>query len=139
MSIIVFRYLHFLGITFWIGSAVAVAIAAAAPSPLESGIAQSLRKITIRVTTPAMLFAFAGGFGMLIPNFAELYAKQGWMHTKLVLLLVLAGATGVLTGKLRRWAEGQEVSPAAFGKLAWTLSILAVLIITLAIFRPFSG
>lgn len=137
MSIIVFRYLHFLGITFWIGSAVAVAIAASAPSPMESGIAQSLRKISMRVTTPAMLFAFAGGFGMLIPNFAELYAKQGWMHTKLVLLLVLAGATGVLTGKLRRWAEGQEVSPKVFGKLAWTLSILAVLIITLAIFRPF--
>ncbi|MGB5365316.1 MAG: CopD family protein [Polyangiales bacterium] len=139
MSIIVFRYLHFLGITFWIGSAVAVAIAASAPSPLESGLAQSLRRITIRVTTPAMLFAFAGGFGMLIPNFAELYAKQGWMHTKLVLLLVLAGATGVLTGKLRRWAEGQEVSPTVFGKLAWTLSIIAVLIITLAIFRPFSA
>ncbi|MGB5373682.1 MAG: CopD family protein [Polyangiales bacterium] len=139
MSIIVFRYLHFLGITFWIGSAVAVAIAASAPSPLESGLAQSLRRITIRVTTPAMLFAFAGGFGMLIPNFAELYAKQGWMHTKLVLLLVLAGATGVLTGKLRRWAEGQEVSPTVFGKLAWTLSVIAVLIITLAIFRPFSA
>lgn len=139
MSIIVFRYLHFLGITFWIGSAVAVAIAAAAPSPLESGIAQSLRKISIRVTTPAMLFAFVGGLGMLIPNFAELYAKQGWMHTKLVLLLVLASATGVLTGKLRRRAEGQEVSPKVFGKLAWTLSILAVLIITLAIFRPFSA
>jgi uncharacterized membrane protein len=139
MSIIVFRYLHFLGITFWIGSAVAVAIAASAPSPLESGIAQSLRRITIRVTTPAMLFAFAGGFGMLIPNFAELYAKQGWMHTKLLLLLVLAGATGVLTGKLRRWAEGQEVSPTVFGKLAWTLSVIAVLVITLAIFRPFSA
>jgi uncharacterized membrane protein len=139
MSIIVFRYLHFLGITFWIGSAVAVAIAASAPSPLEGATAQSLRRITTRVTTPAMLFAFAGGFGMLIPNFAELYAKQGWMHTKLVLLLVLAGATGVLTGKLRRWAEGQEVSPTVFGKLAWTLSIIAVLIITLAIFRPFSA
>ena len=137
MSIIVFRYLHFLGITFWIGSAVAVAIAASAPSPMESGIAQSLRRISMRVTTPAMLFAFAGGFGMLIPNFAELYAKQGWMHTKLVLLLVLAGATGVLTGKLRRWAEGQEVPPKVFGKLAWALSILAVLIITLAIFQPF--
>jgi uncharacterized membrane protein len=60
------------------------------------------------------------------------------MHTKLALLLVLAGATGVLTGKLRRWAEGQEVSPKVFVKLAWVLSILAVLIITLAIFRPVS-
>lgn len=139
MSIIVFRYLHFLGITFWIGSAVAIAIAASAPSPLDSGIAQSLRKISLRVTTPAMLVAFAGGFGMLISNFAELYSKQGWMHAKLALLLVLAGATGVLSGKLRRWAEGQDVSPNAFGRLAWAVSILALLIVTFAVFRPFSA
>ena len=137
MSMIVFRYLHFLGITFWIGTAVAVAIAASAPTPWESGIAQALRKVTLRVTTPAMLVAFAGGIGTLVPNFAEVYAKEGWMHAKLALLLVLAGATGVLTGKLRRWAEGQEVSPKVFGKLAWAISILAVLIITLAIFQPF--
>lgn len=139
MSMIVFRYLHFLGITFWVGSAVAVAIAAATPTPWESGIAQTLRKVTLRVTTPAMLLAFAGGFGMLIPNFAEVYAKQGWMHGKLTLLLLLAGATGVLSGKLRRWADGQEVSQKTFTRLSWVISILAILILTFAIFRPFGG
>ena len=139
MSMIVFRYLHFLGITFWVGSAVAVAIAAATPTPWESGIAQALRKVTLRVTTPAMLLAFAGGFGTLIPNFAEVYAKQGWMHGKLTLLLLLAGATGVLSGKLRRWADGQEVSQKTFTRLAWVISILAILILTFAIFRPFGG
>jgi uncharacterized membrane protein len=136
---IVFRYLHFLGITFWVGSAVAVAIAAATPTPWESGIAQALRKVTLRVTTPAMLLAFAGGFGTLIPNFAEVYAKQGWMHGKLTLLLLLAGATGVLSGKLRRWADGQEVSQKTFTRLAWVISILAILILTFAIFRPFGS
>lgn len=138
MSMIVFRYLHFLGITFWIGSAVAVAIAAAAPTPWESGIAQALRKVTLRVSTPAMLVAFVGGFGMLIPNFAEVYAKQGWMHGKLTLLLILAGTTGMLTGKLRRWADGQEVTPKTFARLAWVISALAVLIVTLAVLRPFA-
>lgn len=137
MSTIIFRYLHFLGITFWIGTAVAVAIAASAPTPWESGIAQALRKVTVRVTTPAMLFAFAGGFGMLIPSFAETYAKQGWIHAKLTLLLALAAATGVLTGKLRRWAGGEEVSAKIFGRLAWIISALAIAVITLAIFRPF--
>ncbi len=139
MSMIVFRYLHFLGLTFWVGTAVAVAAVAAAPTPLESGIAQTLRKVTLRLTTPAMLLAFVGGFGMLIPNFAEVYAKQGWMHSKLTLLIVMAGVTGVLTGRLRRWASGQEVAQATFRRLAWVLSILAVLIVTFAIFRPFAG
>jgi len=137
MSMIVFRYLHFLGITFWIGTAVAVAVAASAPTPWESGIAQALRKVTVRVTTPSMLFAFVGGFGMLIPQFAEVYAKEGWMHAKLALLLALAGATGVLTGKLRRWAEGQDVEAKTFVRLAVAISTLAVLIVTLAVFRPF--
>lgn len=139
MSMIVFRYLHFLGLTFWVGTAVAVAAIAAAPMAVESGVAQALRKVTLRVTTPAMLAAFVGGFGMLIPSFAQIYAKQGWMHTKLTLLLVLAGVTGVLSGRLRRWAAGQEVSQATFRRLAWAIAIIAVLIVTFAVFRPFGN
>ena len=139
MSMIVFRYLHFLGVTFWLGSALALALAAAAPTPWESGIAQALRRVALRVTTPAMLIAFAGGFGMLIPKFAEFYAKQGWMHAKLTLLVILAGVTGVLTGKLRRWADGQEVSDTTFSRLASAVAVLGILIVTFAVFRPFSG
>ncbi len=139
MSMIVFRYLHFLGLTFWVGTAMAVAAIAAAPMAVESGVAQALRKVTLRVTTPAMLVAFVGGFGMLLPNFAEVYAKQGWMHTKLTLLIVLAGVTGVLTGRLRRWADGQDVSQATFRRLAWAIAIIAVLVVTFAVFRPFGN
>jgi putative membrane protein len=135
MAMVFFRYLHFLGTTFWIGTAVAVAIAASAP--WEGAMAGALRKVTVRVTTPSMLVAFVGGFGVLIPNFAEVYAKEGWMHAKLALLLALAGATGVLTGRLRRWAQGQDVEAKTFATLAWVISILAVLIVTLAVFRPF--
>jgi putative membrane protein len=139
MSMIVFRYLHFLGMIFWIGSAVAVSIAAAAPTPKDSGIAETLRKITLRVTTPAMLVAFAGGFGMLIPNFVDFYVRQGWMHTKLTLLLLIAGATGVLTGRLRRLADGREITQKTFSRLSWVISILSILIVTVSIFRPFGG
>ncbi|MGB5697502.1 MAG: CopD family protein [Polyangiales bacterium] len=139
MSMIIFRYLHFLGITFWVGSAVAVAFSASASATRgERGLAEALRRVTLRITTPSMLLAFLGGFGMLIPSFAEVYAKQGWMHTKLTLLLVLAGVTGVLTGRLRRWAGGEAIEPKTFVRLAWAISILAILIVTLAVFRPFS-
>jgi putative membrane protein len=139
MSMIVFRYLHFLGMVFWIGSALAVSIAAAAPTQKDSGMAQALRKVTLRVTTPAMLVAFAGGFGILIPLFVDVYARQGWMHAKLTLLLLLAAATGVLTGRLRRWADGQEITQKTFTRLSWVISILSILIVTFAVFRPFGG
>jgi putative membrane protein len=138
MSMIVFRYLHFLGMAFWVGSAVGVAIAAAAPTQWEGGIAQALRRVTLRVTTPSMLVAFAGGFGMLIPDFTETYAKAGWMHAKLTLVILLAAATGVLTGKLRRWAAGEEVDAKTFRKLAWVMAIIGMLIVTFAVFKPFA-
>jgi len=138
MSTIVFRYLHFLGMAFWFGSAIGVAIAAATPTQSPSGVAKTLRRVTVRVTTPSMLLAFVGGFGMLIPSFTEVYAKAGWMHAKLTLLILLAAATGVLTGKLRRWAGGQEVEAKTFGRLAWVIGILGVLIVTFAVFRPFA-
>ena len=60
------------------------------------------------------------------------------MHIKLTLLLVLAGATGVLTGKLRRWADGQEVTQTTFARLGAIIGLLAVLIVAMAIFRPLS-
>ncbi len=138
MSMIVFRYLHFLGMAFWVGSAIGVAIAAATPTESPTGFARTLRKVTVRVTTPSMLLAFAGGFGMLIPSFTEVYSKAGWMHAKLTLLILLAGATGALTGKLRRWAGGQEVEARTFARLAWIIGILGVLIVTFAVFRPFA-
>ncbi|MGD8608268.1 MAG: CopD family protein [Myxococcales bacterium] len=138
MSIIIFRYLHFVGIVFWVGTALAVSMIAATRASADGALARALRRVTIRVTTPAMLVAFAGGFGMLIPKFAEVYAKQGWMHAKLALLVVLAGVTGVLTGRLRRWADGQEVDANNFRRLAWAFAVLPILIVTLAVFRPFS-
>jgi putative membrane protein len=139
MSMIVFRYLHFLGVVFWLGSALAAALAAAYGPKADGGMAHALRKVTVRITTPSMVIAFAGGLGMLIPRFVDVYAKQGWMHAKLTLLLILAGATGVLTGRLRRWAAGQNVSQQTFARLAWVIGLIGVLIVTLAIFRPFGG
>jgi len=138
MSMIVFRYLHFLGMAFWVGSAVGVALAAAAPTDGDLGVARALRKVTLWVTTPSMILAFIGGFGVLIPNFTAVYAKAGWMHGKLTLVILLAGATGLLTGRLRRWAAGEDVEPKTFMRLAWFMGITGLLVVTLAVFRPFS-
>lgn len=138
MDMIIFRYLHFVGVVFWVGTALAVSMIASARASQDAALGSALRRVTLRVTTPAMVIAFAGGLGMLIPKFTDVYAKQGWMHAKLALLLVLAGVTGVLTGKLRRWADGQEIDPKTFQRLAWAFAVLPIFIVTLAVFRPFS-
>ncbi|MGB5811900.1 MAG: CopD family protein [Polyangiales bacterium] len=134
---LVFRYIHFLGVAFWLGSVISIAIVAATPTQSDSGVAAALRRAALRVATPAMLLAFIGGFGMLIPNFTTMYAKAGWMHAKLTLVILLAGATGMLTGKLRRWGAGQDVEPKSFSRLAAVMGVLGVLIVTFAVLKPF--
>ncbi|MEM7136948.1 MAG: CopD family protein [Myxococcota bacterium] len=135
MDTLVFRYLHFLGVAFWAGSAIAVAIAAATPTPSDSGVAVSLRKVMLRITAPAMLLAFAGGLAMFITNFA-LYKKAGWMHSKVTLAVLLAAATGVLSGRIRRWSDGQDIEPKSFARIGWFIGIVAALIVTFAVFKP---
>ena len=133
---LVYLFLHMLGVIFWIGSAVAIAMTAAAPTQPDSGVAQALRRVALRLTSPAMLIAFVGGLGLLIPNFTLLYARAGWMHGKLTLLLVLAGITGVLTGRLRRWTQGEDVNPRTFSRIAGAFGVIAVVIVVLAVFKP---
>ena len=69
-----FFFLHMLGIVFWPASLVTLAFLAAAPTPGAGadGLPQTLRKVNLQVTAPAMLLAFIGGLGMLIPNFGSL-------------------------------------------------------------------
>lgn len=137
MDFQVFQYLHFLGVAFWAGSAIAVAFTAATPTPSDAGVALALRKITLRVTAPAMLLAFAGGLAMFVTNFA-FYQRAGWMHTKITLAVVLAGVTGVLSGRIRRWSQGHDIEPRSFARVGWALVVVAVLIVTFAVFRPWA-
>ncbi|MEM9728354.1 MAG: CopD family protein [Myxococcota bacterium] len=137
MGIEVFRYLHFLGVAFWSGSALAIAIAAATPTPSDAGVAQALRRIMLRVTAPSMVLAFAGGLAMFVTNIS-IYRSAGWLHAKITLTVILAGATGVLSGRIRRWAQGQDIEPKSFSRIAWVIGVIALLIVTFAVFRPFS-
>ena len=87
MEQLIFRSIHMVGMLFWVGSAVAIGVAATVKSDAPRQSATALRKASLVVTAPAMVLSFVGGLGMLIPNFSAIYARAGWMHTKLTLLL----------------------------------------------------
>jgi putative membrane protein len=131
-----FFFLHMLGIVFWPGSLVTIAFVAASPTPGDDGLPQTLRKVNLQLTAPAMLLAFIGGLGMLIPDFGSLYARAGWMHAKLGLLLILAALSGVLSGRLRRWSQGQDIHPSQFGRIGWLAALTTAAILVFAVFRP---
>ncbi|MDH5491983.1 MAG: CopD family protein [Myxococcales bacterium] len=132
-----FRAIHMAGVIFWIGGVVSVAmLAAMAPKPGAAALS-AYRGVTLRVATPAMIVAWIGGLGMLLPSFTTLYVRQGWMHGKLGLVLLAAGLTGMLTAKLRKAALGEaELSASTMRALGLALFGLALIVVALAVFKP---
>lgn len=59
------------------------------------------RKLYKIITVPAMVLTFVFGILMIVANPALL--KQGWMHPKLTLVILLAGYTGFVGATRRKY------------------------------------
>lgn len=138
MSPLVFKLVHYVGSLLWVGGIVAVALAAASvPEGARKDAGPALRRAALSVATPGMVLAFVGGLAILVPSFSALYATAGWMHGKLTLVLLMAGLSGALSGKLRKLAAGEgEVKPGALKGMAGGLLLMAVVVVALATLKP---
>ncbi len=124
------RIIHVLGNILWLGGGTVAAFAMAnfalGAKDNRVAAAQVVRKVVTHVVTPGMLLSFAAGLYMLLSYWSELYAKAPWMHMKLTVGLVAAGFSGVLSGKLRRAANGAEITGGAMRTAGWVLLLSAV-------------
>ena len=134
---LVFRALHLAAAILWLGGLTSVSLAAAlAPDASRAELAGILRKVALRVATPAMVVAFVFGLSVLIPHFREQYAHAGWRHAKLTLVLVASALSGAVTGRLRRVAAG-SAAPGPLRIFGILLGVLTLLIVALAVLKPF--
>lgn len=125
---------HLVGGIVWLGASIAIGlIAAAAAADEQSKVAVLARRVARRVVTPALVLAFVGGLTMLGLAWS-VYARAGWMHAKLLVVVIAAGLHGALSAKLRKAAEGQQVSGLA--GLSYTFLVLLVLIVVLVLLGP---
>lgn len=124
------RIIHVLGNILWLGGGTVAAFAMAnfalSPKETRASAAQVVRKLVLSVVTPGMLLSFAGGLFMLMSYWSEIYAKAPWMHMKLTVGLVAAGFSGVLSGKLRRAADGAEITGSSMRTAGWVLLLSAI-------------
>jgi len=128
--------LHLIGVLFWVGSTFSAgAIAALSTEDDAQASAAKLRKLIRRFAVPGMLLAWIGGLGRLMPDFADVYAKAGWMHGKLTLVLIISALTGVMSAKLRRAAAGEGTLDAP-RKLGYLVMLLAAAVVILAVVKP---
>ena len=135
------RALHLVGAILWVGGVAFVGILAmaAATAEVEPRKVARLGRIGVlaRVTV-GMGLAWAAGLLMLVPSFTDVYARAGWMHAKLTLILVASGLTGALSGHLRKAANGDaDLSAGKVRGLSSAILAVATLIVFLAIMKPF--
>jgi putative membrane protein len=90
------------------------------------------------ITTPAMVATWLGGLTMIGHNSALL--SQRWMLVKLVLLVVLSGYHGWMSGVVKRLARGERVMTSArFRVMNEIPTVVLVLICTYAVLRDSVG
>lgn len=132
------RVFHFLGVALWLGATIASALLAAYAAEAGSNISAPARRVLRTVAVPAMLAAWLGGLGMAVPVFSEVYARAGWFHGKLTLVLVASGLSGAVSAVLRK-SEGGEVPVAKLRGFAIALLVIAIVVICLAVLKPGAG
>jgi len=94
------------------------------------------RKLYKIIIVPGMIATFVFGIAMIVQNTDLL--KQGWLHIKLTLVLLLAGYTG-FCGKTRRRFEADEIrfSSKACRILNEVPTLFLIGIIFIAVFRHY--
>ncbi len=135
------RILHILGIILWIGGGLSGALvamtAAGRGKDIREAMLADVRRVLLFVSAPGLVLAFAGALAMLVPGW-DTYHSMGWVHAKLTLGVVLAGVSGVLSGRIRKAASGERDAPSGlYAALGGTLAMGALLAIVLVELRPF--
>ena len=143
MTYLFCKWLHFIAVISWMAGILYLyrlfinhveAGESADNHKLLSGMEDRLYRY---ITRPAMIVAWIAGTGMLMLNLPLL--KTGWIHTKLLCLLLLT-VTTIYAGRLRlRFAAREQNLPSSrqLRILNEVPTLFMMIIVAMAVFRPF--
>ena len=93
------------------------------------------RRLLKAIMTPAMLATWVLGLTLAYQGG---WFKAGWLHGKLVLVLGMTAAHGVLAGGVRRFAADQNVRSTRYWRIFNEVpTVLMIGIVVLVIVKPF--
>jgi putative membrane protein len=94
------------------------------------------RRLLRAITVPAMLFVWVAGFWMLFLNPA--FMSQGWLHSKLLLVVLMSGFTMYGARIRRQLAEGEnKLTTFQLRVLNEVPTVLLLLILILVVLKPY--
>lgn len=97
---------HIISLIVFLACMTAAALVLRSPSP---AILPAMMRFDRRVTTPAMILAWA--LGILLVVQGNWFESGGWIGVKIFLVIVLSGLHGMDTGRLRRKVREAETRP----------------------------
>jgi putative membrane protein len=93
------------------------------------------RKLRTVILTPSMILVWV--FGLTLATVGQ-HWSEGWLHAKLLLVLVLSGYHGYMVGYGKKLAAGQRpVSGKALRIMNEVPGVVAAAIVVLVVVRPF--
>jgi putative membrane protein len=93
------------------------------------------RRLLRGIMTPAMIATWLLGLYLAWSAFAF---KGGWLHGKILLVLVLSGMHGFLAGRVRAFAEDRNDKSARFYRIINEVpAVIMALVVILVIVKPF--
>ena len=93
------------------------------------------RRLLRGIATPAMVATWV--FGLWLAWEIGAF-REGWLHAKLALVLVLSGIHGMLAGAVRRFAEDRNTRSSRFWRMLNEVpAVLMIGIVALVVFKPF--
>lgn len=113
-----------------------------ATAPRGGELSETLKVMEHRllryIINPAMIVTFLFGALMLYANWEALMLGAGWMHAKIMLVLLLAGVHGMLAGCRKKFARDENTRPAKFYRILNEVpTALMIIIVILVIVKPF--
>ncbi|WP_376095558.1 CopD family protein [Roseomonas sp. CCTCC AB2023176] len=125
------KALHVAAMVAWMAGMIAAAVVLAARPASETVAA--VRRFGTRVTTPAMILTLALGLYLAVDGG---WFRSPWLHGKLLLVVGLTAVHGILSGRLRRLAEGSTKPPAWIGRTPALILLVTTIIALLVVLKP---
>lgn len=95
------------------------------------------RRLLRAIMNPAMISAYVFGIAMIVMN-RELFLQGGWLHAKLLFVLLLTVSHMMMAKWRREFAEDRNTRPQRFYRIANEVpTLLMIGIVIFVIVKPF--
>ena len=84
---------------------------------------------------PCMIVVFITGILLILATGS---LASGWLHTKILLVLMLAGLHGMMSRQRKQFQRGENTKSAAyFRTFSHVTTLIVILVVALAVLKPF--